>query len=234
MLYLKDSYKKELDTKVTESNGKYITLEHTIFYPESGGQASDEGLILKGNEEFKVIKVKKDSGKVVHELDKEGLQAGDSVHCILNWERRYKLMRSHTAAHILSAVFQKEASALVTGNQITPEKIRIDYSLDKLDKEKIKEYIDKANAIIKGNLKVSNSEMKREDIEKRPEMIKLAMGLPPSIKVLRIITIGNIDEQPDAGTHVHNTSEIGSLELISYETRGKENKRIYVRLKENE
>lgn len=231
MIYLQDSYKRELETTVMETDGKKVVLEQTIFYPESGGQASDEGTLQKDKEIYKVMKVKKEAGKIIYELDKEGLKIGDAVHCMLNWERRYKLMRSHTAAHIISAVFHKEAHALVTGNQITPEKIRIDYSLDKLEKEKIKEYLDKANSIIKSNLEVTSFQMKREDIEKKPDMVKLAMGLPPSIKILRIVKIGDIDEQPDAGTHVKNTSEIGEIEFISYETRGKNNKRVYVRLK---
>ncbi len=231
MMYLRDSYKKEFETIVKEVNEDRVILEDTIFYPEGGGQPSDDGKIIKGNDEFIVIKVKKEQGKITHQLNKNGLKKGDKVNCIINWERRYKLMRSHTAAHILSAIFQKETGALVTGNQISLDKIRIDFDLEKLDKDKIKEYIKKTNQEIKRNLDVSHYEMKREDVEKNSGLVKLAMGLPPAIKILRIVKIGDVDEQPDAGTHVKNTSEIGELELINTETRGKDNKRIYVRIK---
>ena len=208
-----------------------MILEDTIFYPDSGGQPNDEGKIHKGKEEFSVIKVRKESGKVIHELDRVGLKKGDKVTCIINWERRYKLMRSHTAAHILSTIFQKEAGALVTGNQLSIEKIRIDFNLENPDREKIKQYIQKANEIIKQNISVTIYEMKREDAERKENFSKLAIGLPSGINILRIVKIGDVDEQPDAGTQVKNTSEIGELEFVSYETRGVKNKRVYVRLK---
>ncbi len=231
MMYLKDSYKKELETTVVETDEDKIVLQDTIFYPESGGQASDEGKIIREDKEFKVIKVKKEDGKVVHYLNKLGLKNGEKVKCIIDWDKRYKLMRSHTAAHILGAIFQKEMNALVTGNQITSEKIRMDFNLENPDREKLKKLVEKANDIIKKNLEVTSYEMKREDVEKNPQMVKLTMGLPAGIKILRIVKIGDIDKQPDAGTHVKNTSEIGEIEFMDYETRGKNNKRIYVRLK---
>ena len=230
-MYLQDSYKKEFETEVKEVYGNLVILYDTIFYPEGGGQLSDEGKIIKDDEEWKVLNVKKQEGKVIHELDKEGLKIGENVKCLLNWEKRYKLMRSHTAAHIISAIFNKETSALITGNQIGLDKIRIDFSLDNFDKEKIKEYIEEANKKIKQNLDVSSYEMKREEIEKKPEMVKLAKGLPPGIKVLRIVKIGDVDEQPDAGTHVKNTREIGELEFLGCDNKGKNNRRVYVRLR---
>lgn len=231
MMYLKDRYKKEFETKVKEADENKIILEDTIFYSESGGQACDEGKILRSGEKFAVVKVKKENGNVVHYLNTPGLKKGDKIKCLINWKRRYKLMRSHTAAHILGAMFQKEMNVLVTGNQITTEKIRMDFNLENPDREILKSLIAKSNEIIKKNLPVSYYEMKREEIEKNPDMVKLAMGLPPGIKILRIVKIGDFDEQPDAGTHVKNTSEIGELEFLDYETRGKNNKRIYVGVK---
>ncbi|MBS3071862.1 alanyl-tRNA editing protein [Candidatus Pacearchaeota archaeon] len=231
MMYLKDSYLKEFQTIVKEVNDKNIILEDTIFYPESGGQACDLGSIFNEKEEFKVLSVKKDQGKIIHVVDKEGLKINEKVKCVINWERRYKLMRSHTAAHILSAIFQKETGALVTGNQLTPEKIRIDFDLENPDREKLKKYIEIINEVIKRDLDVSVYELNRDEVEKS-NMSKLAKGLPSSIKVLRIVKIGDVDEQPDAGTQVKNTSEIGELEFLDYETRGKNNKRVYIKLKE--
>ncbi len=232
MMYLQDSYKKEFETEVKEVYGNLVVLEDTIFYPEGGGQLSDEGKLTSENGLWKVLKARKQEGKIVHELDKEGLKVGEKVKCVLDWDKRYRMMRSHTAAHIISAIFNKETSALITGNQIGFEKIRIDFSLDNFDKEKIKEYIEEANKKIKQNLDVTSYEMKREEIEKKPEMVKLAMGLPPGIKILRIVKIGDVDEQPDAGTHVKNTREIGELEFLGCDNKGKNNRRVYVKLKE--
>jgi len=229
--YMKDSYMKELETEVKEVNGNKVILEDTIFYPESGGQASDEGIIKRGNETFKMLEAKKEAGKIIHSLDKEGLKVGDKVFCILNWERRYKLMRSHTAEHIFSAIFENELGALVTGNKLTTEKMRTDFNVEKLEREQIKEFIEKANNIIKKNLPITTYSMTREEVEKKPEMVKLAMGLPPGIKILRILKIGNFNEQPDGGTHVKSTAEIGEIEFLDYETKGKNNKRVYVKLK---
>lgn len=229
--YLKDSYKKELETKVKKVNGREIILDETIFYPESGGQAFDTGKIFMNGEEFNVIEVNKREGKVVHIIDKEGLKNEDKVKIIVDWERRYKLMRSHTAIHIFCAIVNKETGALITGNSITTDKIRIDLNLETFNREIAEEYVEKANNAISRNLDVDIYEITREELEENSSMIKLAKGLPDFIKEVRIVKIGDVDEQPDGGTHVKNTNEVGKLELIKCDNRGKDNRRVYLKLK---
>jgi len=202
-LYLKDSYLKEFDSIVEEVNdGKFIVLNQTAFYPASGGQPCDEGMMVnEQGEEFKVIYVGKFSGKISHEVDKPGLKTGNKVKCKIDWKRRYKLMRFHTATHILSEVLYREANALITGGQMDLEKSRMDFSLENYNLEKVKAYVDKANEIIEKDLPVSIEFLPREEAIKLPKLSKLAKGIPESLEIVRIVNIGDFDIQADGGTH---------------------------------
>src|SRR5512136_1348851 len=149
-LFLIDSYLQEVKATVTSvKDGKYVTIDQTIFYAKGGGQPHDTGKIIKGNEGYNVVYVGKFSGEISHEVDHPGLQAGDTVHCVLDWERRYKLMRSHTAAHVFASLLCNGTGALVTGNQLEEEKVRFDFSLEKFDREMVQIYIDKANDLFR-------------------------------------------------------------------------------------
>ena len=230
--YLKDSYIKEFETKVKKVKDKFVVLENTIFYPNSGGQPHDEGKIIRDSDEFKVVYVWKFDGEISHEVDKEGLKEGDEVKLVLDWERRYKLMRSHTAAHLVSAIFHNEAGAKITGNQLNLDKTRIDFSLDEFDKEKIIEYIEKCNEYIEKDLKVTDSYMSREEVEKNPDLVKLAKGLPEGIKELRMLEIEGLDKQPDGGTHVKSLKEIGKIVFVKADNKGAKNRRVYFSLED--
>jgi len=234
-LYLKDSYLKEFEAIVEGvTDGKFIVLNQTAFYPSSGGQPFDEGVMInEQGDEFKVIYVGKFSGKISHEVDKQGLKVGDKVKCKINWERRYKLMKLHTATHILSEVLYREANALITGGQMGLDKSRMDFSLENYDLEKVKSYINKVNEMIEKNLQVKIEFLSREEAVKLPKISKLAKGLPDSLETVRIVNIGDFDIQADGGTHVHSTSEIGKVEFIKCDNKGKSNRRVYYRLSEN-
>ena len=135
-LYLDDVYLKECEATVSAVNdSKYVILDETIFYPKSGGQSYDIGTITKENDIFNVVYVGKFSGETSHEIDSPGLKVGDKVQCKLNWERRYKLMRSHTAAHTLITILCNKTKALVTGNDLTPERTRFDFNIENFEKE---------------------------------------------------------------------------------------------------
>ena len=228
-LFLEDSYLKEFKAKVISVENKFIKLDKTCFYPKSGGQASDLGKLIrvKDNKEFDVVFAAKIDDDVSHEVNEEGLKVNDEVIGKINWERRYKLMRLHTAAHILDAVFHEDDGMLVTGNELNPEKSRIDFNLKEFTLEKVQEYIDKANLIIQKNLEIKNYSLKKEEAMKIPGIIKLAKAAPPDLPILRITEIVNLDIQADAGTHVKNTKEIGKISLIDIENKGKDRKRIY-------
>ncbi len=229
-IFLEDCYSKELDAEVVSVEGSKVELDRSIFCYQGGGQLADNGTITRNSEEYKVADVRKENGKIMNYLDREGLKAGDNVHCKLDWKRRYALMRGHTAMHVLAAIVHKRTGALISGGQIELDKCRIDFSLDEFDREKVAEYIAEANEAVKRNQPVKMYFMKREEALKIPGMVKLATALPPQVDMLRIVEIGDIDTQADGGTHVANTSEIGQIEAIKVENKGKNNRRIHFRL----
>lgn len=228
MLYLEDSYLKEFDAKIAEIiNDKFVILDKTAFYPESGGQLCDMGKLIAGSKEYEVLNVKKDKGKIFHELNSiEGLSINSLVHGRIDWQRRYVLMQMHTAAHILSAIIHQATNALITGNQLGLEQSRIDFNLEHFDREALKEHIKSANEIVKWNLPIKAYFVPFDQLL-NDSLCKLAKGLPPGLKEVRIVEIENFDKQADAGTHVKSTSEVGSIKLIRTENKGKDNRRIY-------
>lgn len=227
-LYLKDSYLRECDaTLVSVKDGKFVVLDRTIFYPKGGGQPWDTGKITKNDESFNVIYVGKFSGEISHEVDRSGLKEGDKVHCILNWERRYRLMRSHTAAHVFASLLCKETGALITGNQLGEDKIRFDFSLKEYNQEILKRYIDKSNELLEKDISVKWYELPKEEAMKIPGVVKMAEALPPDIPHLRIVEIVGVDKQADGGTHVKNLKEVGHIKLLKTENKGKNNRRVY-------
>ena len=231
LLYLEDSYLKECDAKVISvTNEKYVVLDQTIFYPKGGGQPWDTGKILRDDEVFNVVYVGKFSGEVSHEVDYEGLKKGDKVHCIIDWDRRYRLMRSHTAAHVFASLICNETGALVTGNELGLDKIRFDFSLEKLDRSVIMRCIEKANELFRKDIPVKTYWLPREEALKIPGVIKMAEALPPDVPMLRIVEIVGVDKQADGGTHVKNLREVGQIEFLKAVSKGKKNKRIYFRL----
>jgi misacylated tRNA(Ala) deacylase len=230
-LYLEDSYLCKCDAKVLSvKDGKYAILDQTIFYPKGGGQPWDTGRIVRDDDVFNVVYVGKFSGEISHEVDRRGLEAGDEVHCVLDWERRYKLMRSHTAAHVLASVLCSETGALITGNKLGIEKTRFDFSLEDFDREALEDYVSKANEILKNDIPVRWYELPRSEAMKVPGVIKMAEAMPPDLPVLRIVEIEGIDAQADGGTHVRNLREVGQIEFLKAENKGRNNRRLYFRL----
>ncbi len=232
VLYMDDSYLKSWDAKVTSvKDGKYIILDKTAFYPKGGGQPWDEGYIIKDDEKFKVVYVGKFSGKISHEVGKLGLKEGDEVSCELDWERRYTYMRYHTASHLISNILYRRAKAKITGNQIELDKTRMDFSMIDYSPEKLRAYVDEANRIIEQDLPITIDYMSREEVLGKPELARLAAGLPENIKEFRIVKIGDIDEQVDGGTHINHLNEIGKIEVTKTVNKGKNNRRMYFILK---
>ena len=236
VLYLEDSYLKEWDAEIIEfieNNEKHVILDKTAFYPLGGGQPNDEGSITINSEKYKVLDVKRADGKIVHEIDHEGIKIGDKVHCILDWERRYNLMRMHTAAHVLSAVINQQTQALITGNQLGLDKSRIDFDLEKFDRDQMHTFIEMANQAIAKGGEITAHTISRQEAESRENLCKLAKGLPPAIQEIRILKIKDIDEQPDGGTHVKDIKEIGKLVFLDVENKGAKRRRIYFTLENN-
>ncbi len=234
-LYMEDSYLKEFEARVVSvtkggENKFFVVLDRTAFYPNSGGQPHDTGKFVKDGVEYPVVYVGKFSGQISHEVSKEGLREGDVVRGIIDWKRRYKLMRMHTAAHVISEVFHRETGALITGNQLGLDRSRIDFSLEKFDREKMGELFEKANEIVRKDLKVKTYFLPREEAMKIENITKLANVLPPEVKELRIVEIEGFDLQADGGTHVTSTKEIGEIKFLKAENKGKNNRRVYYTL----
>ena len=246
-LYTRDSYAKECDAQVVSvKEGKYIILDKALFYPRGGGQPCDTGKLLRGSDTFNVVFVGKFKGsdlpspsksallyvegKISHEVDREGLQEGDRVKCVLDWQRRHTLMRMHTAAHVLSAIIHNDTGALITGNNLDTNESRIDFNLENFDREKINEYVKKANETLVRNMDVRAEILPYDEAMKIPSVVKLAGALPPNLPTLRIVFIGDVDVQADGGLHVKNTSEVGQIEVTRAENKGKTNRRIYFKL----
>lgn len=230
-LYLEDSYLRECAaTVVSVKDGKYIILDQTIFYPKGGGQPWDTGKIMKSDEVYDVVYVGKFSGEVSHEVDRIGLEFGDNIHCFLNWDRRYKLMRAHTAAHVFASLLCIGTGALITGNQLEEDKIRFDFSLEKYDREILAEYIGKANEFLGKDIPVKSYKILKDEAMKIPGIVKMAKALPPNVPKLRIVEIVGLDKQADGGTHVRNLKEIGHIKLLKTKNKGKNNRRVYFAL----
>jgi len=230
-LYLADSYLRECDaTVVSVKDGKYVVLDQTVFYPKGGGQPWDTGKMIRDHETFNVVYVGKFSGEISHEVDHAGLKEGDKVHLALDWERRYKLMRSHTAAHIFASLLCNGTGALVTGNQLEEDKIRFDFNLEKFDPEILTEYIERANELFRKDIPVKWYELPREEALRIPGLIKMAEAFPPDIPRLRVVEVVSIDKQADGGTHVKNLKEVGGINVLKTENKGKQNRRVYFTL----
>jgi misacylated tRNA(Ala) deacylase len=231
-LYMLDCYLKEFEAIIKSvKDGKFVVLDQTAFYPNSGGQPYDAGVISKDNEAYKVVYVGKFSGEISHEVDREGLKEGDKVKCRIDWERLYKFMRSHTAAHILAGILEKDAGAKITGNQLELDKSRLDFNLENFDREKFNQYVAKANETISKNLKVNLSLASREEAEQRlSRLTNLAKGFPPEIKEVRLVEIEQFTTEACGGTHVKNTGEIKGIYILKLDNKGKDNRRVYFKL----
>jgi misacylated tRNA(Ala) deacylase len=227
-LFWKDMYMREFDATVETVDENGVKLDRTAFNPRGGGLVSDTGR-LDGVE---VVEVVKKDDAIYHLLAPgASLRPGESVHGTIDWERRHRIMRMHTTAHILSAVVHRETGALITGNQVAPVESRMDFSLEAFDRDRFAGYVKMANDAAASGAEVKTFFMKREEALSTPGFVKLAGALPPDVAELRIVQIGDIDTQADGGVHVKNTSEIGEIVVNRIENKGKSNRRLYFSLK---
>ncbi|RDD52509.1 alanyl-tRNA editing protein [Nanoarchaeota archaeon NZ13-N] len=232
-LYWYDSYIKEFEARVVRVEGNRVVLDQTIFHPRTGGVDCDTGKLIFNDEEYFVKEVIKDGEEALHVLDREPkFREGDVVKGMIDWDRRYRLMKLHTAAHILSAVLYSRYNILITGGEITPEYARDDYSLSSDNWRNIlEEAVIETNKIIERGVPVKVYFLSREEAMKIPGIVKLMEKSPPNVREWRIVEIEGIDLQADGGPHVSNTREIGGIKVLKLENRGKNNKRIYYTLR---
>ena len=226
-IFRDDPYKKECEAKILDFGDNWIILDQTVFYAEGGGQLGDTGLIKAGQQEIQIENTIKENDLIKHIFNsKFDFEIGDNVTCIIDWDRRYKLMKMHTCLHLLCSL----VNAKVTGGSVGDGKGRLDFNLDfKPNKEELK---DNLNDLIQGNHDITISWISAQELDKNPNLVKTMSVLPPRTNgSIRMIRIGdNIDYQPCGGTHVKNTSEIGLVEINKVENKGKLNKRVAISL----
>ena len=226
-IFRDDPYKKECEAKILDFGDNWIILDQTVFYAEGGGQLGDTGLIKVGQQEIQIENTVKENDLIKHIFNsKFDFEIGDNVTCIIDWDRRYKLMKMHTSLHLLCSL----VNAKVTGGSVGDGKGRLDFNLDfKPNKEELK---DNLNDLIQGNHDITISWISAQELDKNPNLVKTMSVLPPRTNgSIRMVRIGdNIDYQPCGGTHVKNTSEIGLVEINKVENKGKLNKRVAISL----
>jgi misacylated tRNA(Ala) deacylase len=233
LLYLTDCYLKEFQAAVVAVEGNGVALDRTTFYPGGGGQPADQGRLLWDDGEAQLVKVKKQGDQAWHELDVEPPPVGTSVRGRLDWEHRYRLMRTHTALHILCGVIWRDYGALVTGGNMEPLKARMDFELEHMSVDFAQEVEERINNQVAAARPVKAYILPREEAFQIPDLIRTKINLlPEGIREVRVVEIEGLDMQADGGTHVANTREVGMIHVVGHESKGRINKRLRIALEE--
>lgn len=233
LLYLTDAYLQNFDTTVTEQVEGGVVLDRTAFYPGGGGQPNDFGALQAGDRVWQVTNMKRVSGKLVHVIDGDLPEVGTAVTGQLDWDNRFKLMRTHTAMHILCGVIWRDYQSSVTGGNMEPLKGRMDFEFETMRQELVAEIEAAINKEVRAARPVVVDILPREKAFEIPDLIRTKINLlPEGIKEVRTVEIVGLDLQADGGTHVANTHEVGRIRVTDYKSKGKINKRIYVELEE--
>jgi misacylated tRNA(Ala) deacylase len=233
LLYHTDAYCREWDARVTAVDGSAVALDRTAFYPGGGGQPHDVGALAQGDRVWTVTKARKQGDAIWHELagDPSGLEdlTGLMVHGAIDWERRYQLMRTHTAMHILCGVIWRDYGASVTGGNMEPLRGRMDFEFETMRQELVREIEEKVNLEVAAARPVKVKILPRAEAFQIPDLIRTKINLlPEGISQVRTVEIEGLDLQADGGTHVANTAEVGRIRVVDYKSKGKINKRIEV------
>jgi misacylated tRNA(Ala) deacylase len=228
-LFRQDAYIKEADATVTGVEERGVRLDRSIFYPTGGGQPGDTGLLRWDGGEARIVdSVKADGGDVLHVLapDAPRPEVGTKVHTVLDWERRHLHMRMHTALHVMSAVIKGN----VTGGQVGADKSRLDFNLE--GEVPTKEWVtEEVNRLIALDRPVTQQWVTDEELTSRPELVKTMSVRPPmGAGRVRLLSIEGVDLQACGGTHVARSGEIGRVECIKVENKGKMNRRFIIAL----
>ena len=235
LLYQTDSYVKEFDAVITSvlMTERAVILDRTAFYPGGGGQPCDLGTLTVEGMIYPVEKVKKQGDDVLHFLGgDEPLPAiGSSARGTLDWARRYELMRTHTALHILCGTIFRDYGAQVTGGDMQPGKGRLDFEFETMRGELVREIEAAINKEVTQARDLRVQILPREEAFQIPDLIRTKINLlPPGITHVRTVEIVGLDLQADGGTHVRNTSEVGTIRIADYKSKGAINKRIYIEI----
>jgi misacylated tRNA(Ala) deacylase len=239
-IYSTDAYAREVDAAVVDvdTHEGRVLLDRTVFYPGGGGQPHDVGALWIGDDRLTVARVAKDTGGVWHWVSDDTGGAlpsvGQAVHGEVDWDRRYRLMRTHTAMHALCGVVWDRFEAPVTGGNMEPGEGRLDFEIPDWDSQRDRQPIeDELNRQLAMARPVEVGFLPREEADRDPSLIRTKVSLlPPSLKTVRVIDIVGLDRQADGGTHVRDTTEVGAVVVSKVENKGKGFRRIRIRLDE--
>jgi misacylated tRNA(Ala) deacylase len=235
LLYQTDSYLQTFEATVVEVDeaNHGVILDRTAFYPGGGGQPADQGTLTVDGAVHNITRAKNIGGQTVHLIEGALPAAGAKAQGQIDWTRRYQLMRTHTAMHILCGVVFRDYGALVTGGDMDPLKGRMDFEFETMQKELVTAIEAAINEEAQRAHPVTVRILPRAEAFEIPDLIRTKINLlPEGIREVRVVEIVGLDMQADGGTHVHNTSEVGKIRVVDYKSKGKINKRIYVELDE--
>lgn len=227
LLFLRDAYLRECSSTVVDIRDNAVVLDKTIFYYTGGGQPHDTG-VLGGNV---VVDVRKDGDDVLHFLIEGAAlpSVGDVVECTLDWERRHRLMRTHTAMHVLCGVIWNEWKVPVTGGNMEPLSARMDFELPEVPEGFAQRVEQLVNEAVAANYPIEVSFLPRDTAVEDEDLIRTKVSLiPANVKEIRVVDIVGLDKQADGGTHVASTRDVGAVRVVKMENKGKGFRRLRV------
>jgi len=234
LLYHTDSYLSTFEAEVVAVDGNAVALNQTAFYPGGGGQMADRGVVLAHGRCLRLTGIAKRGDVVWHELDvTDGapLRAGDTVTGELDWDFRYRMMRTHTALHMLCGIIFRDFGAQVTGGQMYADRARMDFSMEAFTPECVRNIVERIREHVAADHPIKVYSLPRERAFEIPDLIRTKINLlPPGIETVRIVEIVGLDLQADGGTHVHSTREVGGITVLKTDNKGKFNKRMEIAL----
>jgi misacylated tRNA(Ala) deacylase len=234
LLYLIDAYRRAVEATVVGQVDDAVVLDRTVFYPGGGGQPADVGSLVAGGAAWTVTRAARgEGGAILHALDPAGAPPpiGTTVTAEIDWAPRYRLMRTHTAMHILCGAIFREYGALVTGGQMYLDRARMDFELEDLSAERVAHIEATANAHIAADRPVVVRLLPRAEAFAIPDLIRTKINLlPEGISQVRVVEIVGLDLQADGGTHVARTGEVGGLRVVGTRSKGRINKRLEIEL----
>lgn len=234
-IYALDAYARNVTANVVEvdADDSRVLLDKTVFYPGGGGQPHDLGVLSvgssEGEDQLAVVRVTADRDKVWHWLEGGLPPRGSTVEASIDWDRRYALMRTHTAMHALCGVIWDRFQSPVTGGDMKPGQGRLDFELPDWNPEFKLEVEAELNRQLELRRRVDVSFLPRGEADQDPSLIRTKVSLlPPELEEVRVIDIVGLDRQADGGTHVHNTEEVGVVTIGKVESKGRGFRRIRV------